>query len=820
MALADTPTGPLRRRPWRRRLSFGLALAATLCLSAGARAAPGSAYGPVKVPMMPGIREIARTIMMNLVRPHLADTHGDWLLAADLSSESIEGASNYATALSNGRLFVAVSPWADLAVFRWPHATDSDHLRYVTFSNSFLSLDPKPVRMGSDAPSADWARYGHPIEPCAGLGSSGGILSAKGPVLWTSEPLWASDRRFDPEDSTVLVTTLANADFSVEVSDWVDPDRDLMVRSFDIQGPAAAFFYHATFAPWEAAVGRYDESDPDDAGYGAIFLPEPRVMVHFQPKARDEDRPFDSCATAGDLDLVYPEGGVFVAYGFAEGTVEGFQVGSDRCVARPGAGGGNLPPAGMEDAEDGSLSGNGSLRGRVDSAISTSLEASGRKNATVVISVATTASGAVELIEYARAEGPSSLLRRARERWQGISQGIRVPDVGDPVTERVIHRSLLNLIQGQDKESGAIVASVSRQPHYHFDWPRDGAFFDLALDLAGLPAAVTRHHDFYRRTQYRQPIGFCPTWLVNYRSPWYRPLGHWPSNMAADGSQGSILEALPFEIDETGLLVWDFWRHEKVLAGASSAEASEYRARMRETLERAADALLDYVDKEKGWTLPAIEDDNFPPDATLHGVCSVLTGLAGACDAGPRWGVSVSKTKRWCEAAASLRNGVLGRLMDPELYDAAGWRGVAWMIWPAPVFDPGGDPRSGPVEARIAQSIQKKIDKRRPGFAYLGEEIFVLGAAESGRSRYKGLLERGLAMLTHEVPFKGTDCYGEVTLWAEVPDSPEKVAQQRTSIPHIWTGVTAYLAAVALYEPERLAGMRPPLPAGPEGGTP
>jgi len=96
----------------------------------------------------------------------------------------------------------------------------------------------------------------------------------------------------------------------------------------------------------------------------------------------------------------------------------------------------------------------------------------------------------------------------------------------------------------------------------------------------------------------------------------------------------------------------------------------------------------------------------------------------------------------------------------------------------------------------------------------------VLGAAESGRSRYKDLLERGLAMLTHEVPFKGTDCYGEVTLWAEVPDSPEKVAQQMTSIPHIWTGVTAYLAAVALYEPERLAGMRPPLPAGPEGGTP
>lgn len=814
MTLAKTPTRSLPRRRTTMFLSLGLALVATLSMSVAAGAGSGSTHAPVKVPMIPGIKEIARTIMMNLVKPHLADTHGDWLLAADLSSESIEGASNYATALSNGRLFVAVSPWADLTVFRWPHATDADHLRYVTFSNSFFSQQPKPVRMGKDARSPDWARYGHPIEPCAGLGSSGGILSARGPVLWTFDPVWESDRRFDPEDSTVLVTTLTNAEFRVEVRDWVDPDRDLMVRSFDIRGDVDAFFYHATFAPWQAAAGRYDESDPEDAGYGAIFLPEPQVMLHFQPKAKDEERPFDSCVNARDLDLVYPEGGVFVSYGFGEGTLEGFQVGSDKCL-RPG--GLNLPPAGLEDAWDGSLSGNRSFRGPVDSAISTRL-GDDRRQVTVVISVGTSASGAVELLEYARAEGPPSLCRKARERWQGIAQGIHVPGVGDPVTERVIRRSVLNLIQGQDKESGAIVASVSRQPHYHFDWPRDGAFFDLALDIAGLPSAVTRHHEFYRRIQYRKPIGFCPTWLVNYRSPWYRPLGHWPSNMAADGSQGSILEALPFEIDETGLLVWDFWRHERALASWSSGQASEYRDRMRETLERAADALLDYVDEEKGWTLPAIEDDNFPPDATLHGVCAILTGLAGACDAGPRWGVSAGKTQRWCQAAVSLRNGVLGRLMDPELYDAAGWRGVAWMLWPAPVFDPYGDPRSGPVEARIAQSIDKKIDKKRPGFAYLGEEIFVLGALESGRSHYKDLLERGLAMLTHEIPFKGTDCYGEVTLWAEVPDGTGTVAQQRTSIPHIWTGVTAYLAAVALYEPERLAGTKPPVPAGQEGG--
>ncbi len=752
--------------------------------------------------------------MANLIKPHLDDTRGDRLLAADLSSESIEGASNYATSLSNGRLFVAISPWAELTVFRWPHATNSDHLRYVTLSNSFLSLDPKPVRMGPEAPSPDWARYGHPLEPCPGLGSSAGFLSETGEVIWTSEPRWISDRQFDPEDSTVLVTTLLGSELMVQISDWVDPERDIMVRSFDIHGPAIRFFYHATFAPWHAAPGRYDETDPEEAGFAAIYVPEDRAIVHFQPKVKDQGRPFSSCVRARDLDALYPEGGIFIAYGLAEG-IDGFQVGADPCTHHHGE---DRPISGKQDALDGSLSGNRSFLGLADTAISAPIEGPSRTQATVIVTIADRASKAQELLENARSEGLAQLRRKATTRWQQVSSQLHIPEPTDPVTKKVARRSLLNLIQGQDSESGAIVASISRQPHYHYDWPRDGAFFDLALDLAGLPGRVSHHHEFYKRTQYTKPIGFCPTWLVNYRSPWYSPRGHWPSNIAVDGSQGSILEALPFEIDETGLLVWDFWRHEQVLA-SYPAEAEDYRNSLKETLARASDALLDYVDMEKGWTLPAIEDDNFPPDATLHGVCSVLTGLASACHAGTRWGIEQEKTQRWCKAAARLRQGVLARLMDPELYDAAGWRGLVWMLWPAPLFETFSDPQAEPIKAKIAESIAKKVNKQRPGFAYLGEEIFVLGIADSNKAQYRGLLEQGLNLLTHEVAFRGTDCFGEVTLWSDVPGSTEKVAQQRTSIPHIWTGVTVYLAAVALYEPERVVSLRPPAPVSSSEAT-
>jgi len=69
---------------------------------------------------------------------------------------------------------------------------------------------------------------------------------------------------------------------------------------------------------------------------------------------------------------------------------------------------------------------------------------------------------------------------------------------------------------------------------------------------------------------------------------------------------------------------------------------------------------------------------------------------------------------------------------------------------------------------------------RAAGFAYLGEDVFILALADEKQGDFAG--------------------------------TGEKVAQQRTSIPHLWSGVTVYLAALAIYEPERFSGQRPPPP--------
>ena len=73
------------------------------------------------------------------------------------------------------------------------------------------------------------------------------------------------------------------------------------------------------------------------------------------------------------------------------------------------------------------------------------------------------------------------------------------PDPSD--NEKLIavsKRALINTFIALDKRSGAIVASITTQPPYGEDWPRDGAFINYALDLAGLHDLVRKRNlDFY-----------------------------------------------------------------------------------------------------------------------------------------------------------------------------------------------------------------------------------------------------------------------------------------------------------------------------------
>jgi hypothetical protein len=140
-----------------------------------------------------------------------------------------------------------------------------------------------------------------------------------------------------------------------------------------------------------------------------------------------------------------------------------------------------------------------------------------------------------------------------------------------------------------------------------------------------------------------------------------------------------------------------------------------------------------------------------------------------------------------------------------------GWRGIQWALFPAPVFESFDDPVAQKLIKKLATDIEEKTSKKRPGFGYLGEQVFILGIATAKQPQYKPLMDQAMKVLVNEMPIPGSDCYGEVTILIDMPGEG-KIAQQRTSIPHLWTGITTYLAVEALYRPERFLSQIPPIP--------
>jgi hypothetical protein len=740
----------------------------------------------------------------------------DELFIANSLSEVANGASNCAGVLSNGRMAVGVSPWAELAFLRWPHLSHSDQLRYSTRSKlnswssilGYLSTSDRvklnQARMTDDAPSTEYHKMGRAYETLPGLGSRGGVWVPGPGMIWSEDPGWLTDRTYLPEDGPLFQTSLTDPsrNLSMNVVDWVDPELDLLVRDFSIACDAGNFIYHATFAPWN---GRHDHFipatfDPKDAGYAAVYCQEEDIILHFNPgrKRKLPNRPFWSPDL---LDQLFPEpGGVYVAWGFINGATEN-QVGPDQCTKIRTLKRNNHQIGGRCDAQDGRLSGYVQWQGTVDCALLTPLPTGGGK-VTVLIAVGKTASQAFRIIQSARKSGPENLRLTALQNGQKIADRIIMPPKTDPVARRVAKRSILTVLASQDKASGAIVASLSRQPPYHFDWGRDGSFFDLALDLAGFPELVNKHHEFYRQHQYKKG------WSWNIRSLLkcgHIPLslkGHWPANLAADGDPG--FWPTPFEIDETALTIWNIWRHERYLP---SKKRLAYRKRMKKTLELGADALLNYVDQKRGWVLPAFEDDNLLPSATLHGASAVLTGLSAAVSAGPLWDISKSKILQWQKAALGLSEGIHKRLTQKEFADTIGWRGLHWSLFPAPLFT-GDEITLKTLRDRLASEIKEKINSDRQGFSYLGEQIFTLAASPGDQSTYKPLILEGMRFLLETVPFPGSDHFGEVTWKVDTENGP--FYQNRTAIPHGWNSILIYLALWAIRQPQTIHELRPP----------
>ena len=472
---------------------------------------------------------------------------------------------------------------------------------------------------------------------------------------------------------------------------------------------------------------------------------------------------------------------VAVAIAFV-GASDGHQVGGDAYepLAAPD---GKLPGPtqdAFDDAADGELQGNGTYAGQTTGALRTPLHLDGgRGSATVVYTAGADAATATERLATARGADVAAV-RRGKQRWlQSELGGFPFPGTDDPAIRALVERALVTLITNVDRQSKAIVASIATQSPYGEDWPRDGAFFDYALDLGGRHDLVVDRQRFYAETQQtaEDPDPFLTALGV--------PPGNWGMNYYADGVVGG---PIPWEIDETGYSVWNFWQHHRATDDLDALGA------IWPTLSAAADFLVTCADPVNDLQCRAIEDDNPDLRQTLVGASATWMALDSARQAAAALGED--------EAAAryTARADELAAAIDTNLYDGSmyGPGARAEIVWPA-CFKDYADPRFVSHYDALWNGISGTFDEPQAGEKLFGlyeaKGLISLAKAWKGQPEKMAMVRRGIDWIAREHATPDTHVMGEV--WQVEDGDVISIVSQ----PHAWEQILTYFAALEAYPP-------------------
>lgn len=472
-----------------------------------------------------------------------------------------------------------------------------------------------------------------------------------------------------------------------------------------------------------------------------------------------------------------------------------------------------------QDAQDGDLSGADVAAGEVAEALRTPLTfgGDGQARAAVVLGLGGDRAAAQAAFDEAAAD-PTDAVSRAAETVASFVADLRIPGTEGERPYVVARRSLLNLRVGTDAETGAIVASIARQPPYGLDWPRDGAFFNVMLDASGQSALVDQRVALYAEWQRSQPVTATP--LIDPPPPpdpttgenTTYPADAWEMNYFADGLTGGTFR---FEIDTTAFAVWAIVAH---VGWVGDPEG--YLREHWDAIRRGADLLARWKDPETGLHAPAQEDDAAAFTQTLHGAISVF----GALDIAARAARLISEEE--AAEAWESRAGELKRAMRAHFYDeeqgvyvmseserlpiqASGLVPVgptAWLVWPFPLY-PLSDPQIAAQLERDHAVIEPAIELENEGGLYYMKNTISIALA--GQDVLGDVIPTLAAKLAAQAT-PDTDHFGEVMV--VVDEGGSTVADQRVSTPHLWEGTLYYLTALATESPEALLAYDAVLP--------
>lgn len=806
--------------------------------------------------------------------------------------EAFFGASNIVATTGNGRLTAAVSAEGAISVLSWPSPTYFDHIQYVASNDLDARTQPRMgalegmgieagvlIERASGERTLRWltsSEWDTTVE-YSSVVSTVVVTTYTGVDGVQVEQIDVVDDGRDVLYRDYTVTVPAEVDVA---SAWIVGYSNLSPSQTKLREMPIADFaieQHQDFAAvWDEALGGIVHFHPADNG----TIDSPLQLALKADNMRRDFGPLDGLlassptaeevqgiASALDEDFAP---GVYIAHASIP-EPDQFQVGFDEtdvcqqidsladniavqldAGANPGF---TIPSAVINilrcgtfqpletprkengwtytaldarlDAADGTLSGSRVAVAQVNTALRVPLELTdGVGRATLLYAFGETRAAAGDVLQQARA-GAADARQRVEASDAAWASTLILPDVEEKYQAFLI-RSLLSLRAGTDAQSGAIVASVSRQPSYHVDWPRDGVFFNVALDLAGKHALVEKRLQFYADTIRTEPSR--ATTIINVPPPgWPQdenadefPAGSWEMNYYGDGVRSGNIR---LEIDNTALVVWNFVQHAGWLDDEEARLA--YLTRFWPTIEFAADWLAEWRDPETGLIWPSNEDDHIEYTQGMQGSATTFLALEAAAMAATALGHDAA-AERYIARARELHSAILEHLWDGErLVSQPPWselpvgRPTAWIGWPVKLL-PADDPR---LVREIRDGLERHVANVR-GENPRGQ--YPTKVAISAALMFPGEPEADLAAeiaqtLAVEIATPDTQMLGEV--FATQDDDGDGTFDRWMNLqgnPHLWSQVLVYITARAVHSPgdfDRYRRVLPEVDVRPSGPT-
>lgn len=793
------------------------------------------------------------------------------------AAEEDYGVSAVSAMTGNGGLTAGVSDRGELTVLSWPSPSFHDQVDHQTVNGPSVRDHD---RFGAAEDRGVFA--GLWIEPADGAPF----------ISWLRDPEWEHSQSYRSDASAAIEQSarLPGTGLSVFETTFVDPSTDVLHRRATIQRDATStvqnvrYLLFTNFAPHldrpaeltDRPAFPPPDADDDRHDFAAFWDDAQGALVHFAPAARDLTVLSD--LMAGDwTDESWAAEGLGIARGIADASGPGVfltltasdapdsvQVGWDTTRPCDGTAAWTWRPGtAWDDAQDGTLSGSplGACQADATLAWDVDLGAPGTL-ATVSLDQTLSAAGTSGASRALATDASGSFdraLTDADAAWGDWLAELHVPTTLGDDLQGAAQRALISIAQGTDRDSGAIVASIARQPGEHLDRPAVSPWLDLALDISGDFDSVSRHSRFLASVQNRAPeLGEDGTSVLS-------PAGAWLGGFWADGQPASR-ELDAFSLESVGLTVWALTAHAAFAANDEvrrDALGSAWPA-----IRRGADLLAGCVadghpaldgaspaEGEPGW-YPAWQDvvaGDFPSDEQrlasgsqdaesfltcapdARATWSARQGLLAAADAARILCVDGARSDYWESRAHEL--GAASLLTD---YVFGTWQEEpAGVLWPTPFWiDDAHADLFGGVEAADDFLEQALLDAAEE--LHLGVEADVAlttaGSATAGRNTlalagfWRG--ERRpdadvwVENLTHlerlAVDFAqpGTGHLGAVFVSLDTDgDGAADSAEQRVATPHLGAAALTYLTAMAIAHPERfdaldLSALDPVCPVG------